>query len=70
MKPATPSLLAPSIYRSASRVLVSDTLARTGTRPPEASSAILATSSFSSNVKVLASPNEPQVTTPWMPLRI
>ncbi|MCY1377126.1 hypothetical protein D9M69_646760 [compost metagenome] len=51
-------------------MLVSDTLANTGMRPSAASRAILATCSFSSSVSVLASPSEPQVTSPWMPLRI
>src|SRR5262249_21649760 len=42
----------------------------TGTRPLDTLTAVLATASFSSSDRVLASPSEPQVTRPWQPLSI
>ena len=56
--------------RRASLVEVSETLASTGTRPLAALDGNTRDFEFSSSVNVLNSPSEPQVTRPWMPLRI
>src|SRR5471030_1074742 len=70
IKPCTPIAWACSAKRQALSVRVSLTLTSTGTRPPATASAVLATASFSSKDKVLASPSEPQVSSACTPLSI